>query len=211
MNTACEIRRDGESRSFPEGDAFLAASVADAEVVVLLGVPYEPDPSRTAILVELGNECLGVHTGEAAGEEGSNAVGFARYRNGDDPPSDLVELVRQPNTDERALEAARAVFEGAGLTVAVSADRPGRIVDRLVRPKYNAALRLLDDGLAKAADMDLACRLGLGYPDGPVERVVRGGLAWHHEVSSALYAASGQPGDAPARAASVARAQAKSR
>ena len=202
---AYAIRRTGESRSFPAGDPFLAASAADAEVVVLLGVAYEPDPSKTAILVELGNECLGVHTGEAAGAEGSNAVGFARYRNGDDPPSGLVELVRQPNTDERALAAARAVFEEAGLTVVVSADRVGRIVDRLVRPKYNAALGLLDDGLAEAPDMDLACRLGLGYPDGPVERVLRGGLAWHHEVSSALFAAGGRPGDAPARAACVAR------
>ena len=211
MTIAYAIRRDGDSRSFPEGDAFLAAAAPDGEVLVLLGAPYRPDPSRTAILVELENECLGVHTGEAAGEEGSNAIGFARYRNGDDPPSGLVELVRQPNTDGPALKAARAVFEGAGLTVVVSADRPGRIVDRLVRPKYNAALRLLDDGLAKAEDMDLACRLGLGYPDGPVERVVRGGLAWHHAVSSALFAASGQPGDAPARAAGVAVARSESR
>ena len=208
---AYAIRRTGESRSFPAGDAFLAGAEEDGDVVVLLGAPYEPDPSKTAILIELGTECLGVHTGEAAGEEGSNALGFARYRNGDDPPSDLVELVRQPNSVESAIEAARAVFEEAGLTVVVSADRAGRIVDRLVRPKYNAALRLLDDGLAKAEDMDLACRLGLGYPDGPVERAIRGGLVHHHEVSSALFAASGQPGDAPARAAGVARARSKRR
>lgn len=211
MTMEYAIRADGESRSFPAGDPFLAAAAADAAVVVLLGARYEADPSKTAILVELGSECLGVHTGEAAGEEGSNAIGFARYRNGDDPPSGLVELVRQPNTDERAVTAARAVFEGAGLTVVVSADRVGRIVDRLVRPKYNAALRLLDDGLAKAADMDLACRLGLGYPDGPVERAVRGGLAYHHDISSALHAASGQPGDAPARASRVAKARTEPR
>ncbi len=208
---AYAIRQTGESRSFPAGDAFLAGATEDADVLVLLGAPYEPNPSKTAILIELGTECLGVHTGEAAGEEGSNALGFARYRNGDDPPSGLVELVRQPNTEERAIEAARAAFAGAGLTVVVSADRVGRIVDRLVRPKYNAALRLLDDGLAKAEDMDLACRLGLGYPDGPVERVVRGGLAYHHDISNALFAASGQPGDAPARAAGVARARSESR
>lgn len=207
MTAPYAIRQSGESRSFPAGDPFLAAAAAEADVVVLLGAAYEPDSSKTAILVELGAECLGVHTGEAAGEEGSNAVGFARYRNGDDPPSDLVELVRQPNTGTRAVEAARAAFEGAGFTVVVCADRVGRIVDRLVRPKYNAALRLLDDGLAKAEDMDLACRLGLGYPDGPVERAVRGGLARHHEISSALFAASGQPGDAPARAACVAKAR----
>ena len=208
---AYAIRQTGKSRSFPTGDAFLAGAEEDGDVEVLLGAPYEPDPSKTAILIEVGTECLGVHTGEASGEEGSNALGFARYRNGDEPPSDLVELVRQPNSDESAIEAARAVFEEAGLTVVVSTDRVGRIVDRLVRPKYNAALRLLDDGLAKAEDMDLACRLGLGYPDGPVERAIRGGLAYHHDVSSALFAASGQPGDAPARAAGVAKARSKRR
>ncbi len=208
---AYAIRQTGESRSFPAGDAFLAGAEEDGDVVVLLGAPYEPDPSKMAVLIELETECLGVHTGEAAGEEGSNALGFARYRNGDEAPSDLVELVRQPNSDESAIEAARAVFEEAGLTVVVSTDRVGRIVDRLVRPKYNAALRLLDDGLAKAEDMDLACRLGLGYPDGPVERAIRGGLAYHHDVSSALFAASGQPGDAPARAAGVAKARSKRR
>ena len=211
MTMTYAVRRAGESRSFPDGEAFLAAAAPDGEAVVLLGAPYEPDPSKTAILIELGSECLGVHTGEAAGEEGSNVLGFARYRNGDDPPSALVELVRQPSTEARALEAARAIFEAAGLTVVVSADRVGRIVDRLVRPKYNAALRLLDDGLARAEDMDLACRLGLGYPDGPIERAMRGGLAHHHEISSALFAASCQPGDAPARAASVAAARAERR
>ena len=211
MTMTYAIRRAGESRSFPDGDPFLAAAAPDGEAVVLLGALCEPDPSKTAILIELGSECLGVHTGEGAGEEGSNVLGFARYRNGDDPPSALVELVRQPNTEARALEAARAIFEAAGFTVVVSADRVGRIVDRLVRPKYNAALRLLDDGLARAEDMDLACRLGLGYPDGPIERAMRGGLAHHHAVSSALFAASGQPGDAPARAACVAAARSEGR
>ena len=105
-----------------------------------------------------------MHTGEAAGEEGSNVLGFARYRNGSDAPSPLIELVRQPNTKPEAIAAARAVFEAAGFTVVVCADQAGRIVDRLVRPKYNAALRFLDEGLATAKDMDLTCRLGLGYP-----------------------------------------------
>ncbi len=204
---AYAIRSAGESRSFPPGDPFLAGAESDADILVLLGVPYAPDPARTAILIELGTECLGVHTGEKAGAEGSNAVGFARYRNGSDPPSNLVELVRQPASADSAIAAARAVFEGAGLDVVVSADQVGRIIDRLVRPKYNAALRLLDEGLAAAADMDLTCRLGLGYPDGPIERVERGGLVHHYEVCRALFAVNGTPGYAPARRAVVAKAR----
>lgn len=201
------IRAVGDSRSFPPGDPFLEATDDAADVLVLLGAPYAPDPAKAAILVELGTECLGVHTGERAGEEGSNAVGFARYRNGDDPPSNLIELVRQPATAEAAIAAARAVFEAAGFEVVVSADQTGRIIDRLVRPKYNDALRLLDEGLAEAADMDLTCRLGLGYPDGPIERVERGGLVHHFEVCRALFEVSGRPGYAPARRAVVAKAR----
>lgn len=200
-----QIVQNGESRSFPAGDQFLVGTQEDSEVVIYLGAPHRPDTRRRAILIELGSVCLGVHTGEAAGEEGSNVLGFARYRNGADAPSDLIELVTQPRSDPEAIAAAKAVFESAGFTVAVCADQAGRIIDRLVRPKYNDALRLLDEGLASAADMDLTCRLGLGYRDGPIERVERGGLAHHHDISSALFEIYGTPAFAPARRAVVAK------
>ena len=201
------ILSGGESRSFPAGDAFLAApgAIETAEVLVLLaGARFRPDPARAAILIELGNECLGVHTGEAAGAERSNVLGFARWRNGADAPSALVELVRQPLSSDAAIAAACHVLEAAGFTVALCADQAGRIVDRLLRPKLNAALRFLDEGLASAGDMDLTCRLGLGYPEGPIERVERGGLADHHDICRALFAVYGTPAYAPARRAVVA-------
>lgn len=205
---SCEIRANGDSRSFPPGDAFLDRHHGgDTDILLLLGaVPATvgPDPDRTAILVELGTECLGVHTGESGGEEGSNVLGFARYRNGDDPPSNLIELVRQPNSDPAAVAAAKSMFEAAGFTVCVCSDQAGRIVDRLVRPKYNAALRFLDEGLASAKDMDLTCRMGLGYPDGPIERTERGGLARHYAVTQALFETYGTAAYAPARRALVA-------
>jgi 3-hydroxybutyryl-CoA dehydrogenase len=97
------------------------------------------------------------------------------------------------------------VFEKVGLTVVVCTDQAGRIVDRLVRPKYNAALRFLDEGLATQRDMDLTCRLGLGYPEGPIERVSRGGLAYHYDVTKALFVVYGTLGYAPARRAVVAK------
>ena len=202
---AYQIIQAGESRSFLEGDAFLAGGSQLAEVTVHLGGGYVTDAAKSAVLVELDTECLGVHTGEDIGREGSNAVGFARYRNGNDAPSKLIELVRQPNTLPGALVAARAVFEVAGFDVVVCADQPGRIVDRLVRPKYNDALRFLDEGLASADDMDKTCCLGLGYADGPIERVNRGGLARHYDVSKAIYDMTGLPGYAPARRAVVSK------
>jgi 3-hydroxybutyryl-CoA dehydrogenase len=194
------------TRSFADSEELRAgASVPDeADILLSFGEPYTPDLTKTAILLELGTECLGDHTGEEMGEEGSNVLGFARYRNGSDPPSRLVELVRQKRTAQEAINAAKAFFEQAGFAVALCDDQAGRIIDRLVRPKYNAALRFLDEGRATQKDMDLTCKLGLGYPDGPIERVVRGGLAYHHDVTRKLFETTGAAGYAPARRAVVA-------
>lgn len=211
------IVRSGASRSFPATHAFLdraddsgaarvfigsAAGAAFAAAGELSACPF--------VAIELDTECLGVHTGEERGAEGSNVVGFARFRLGRADPTPLIELVRQPGTRDAAIAAARAAFEAAGLKVAVCGDFPGRIVDRLIRPYLNAALRRLDEKLASADDMDKTLCLGLGYPEGPISLLERTGLAEHHDVTLALYRALGQEAYAPARRAQVAKARARS-
>jgi len=209
-----QVIRAGVSRSFPEDHPLTAGGKDSGEVVIIIGADagaafrkfHETDRKAAvlAVLIELGTECLGMHTGEARGEEGSNVLGFARFRLGEAPPSDLVELVRQPRTSDAAIAAARQVFESAGLKVAVCGDFSGRIIDRLVRPYYNAALRRLDEGLASAGDLDTTLKLGLGYPEGPIELLERTGLAQHFAVTQALFEACGDPVYAPARRARVA-------
>jgi 3-hydroxybutyryl-CoA dehydrogenase len=208
----CTIVDTGGSRSFPGPHKLLQHAARDGDVVVIIGArtgaaleSWRGSADKLAICVELGTECLGVHTGEGGGEEGSNILGFARFRLGTAEPSNLVELVRQRRTPDSAVDAARAVFEGAGLQVAVCNDFAGRIVDRLVRPYYNAALRRLDEGLATADDMDATLRMGLGYPEGPIALLERTGLAHHFDVSQALFEQYGDPAFAPARRARVAK------
>jgi len=208
----CRIIARGASRSFPVPHPLVDHARDDADLLVYLGAEAgqafaagrDHDRYR-AVLIELGDECLGVHTGESRGAEGANVLGFARFRMGRADPSNLVELVRQPGTPAEALSAARTLFEGAGLKVAVCGDVPGRIVNRLVRPYLNAVLRRLDDGLATADDMDATLRMGLGYPEGPNALLERTGLAEHFDVSQALYEWTGDPAYAPARRARVAR------
>ena len=202
----------GNSRSFPGPHKVLGTAVAGSGVVVVIGSRVGEGLAQianreacTAIVLELGLECLGVHTGESRGREGSNVLGFARYRLGSADPTNLIELVRQPQTKPDALAAAKALFEQAGFIVAVCGDFPGRIVDRLIRPYFNAALRRLDEGLASAEDMDTTLRLGLGYPDGPISLLERTGLAQHFDVTQALYEQLGDVAYAPARRARVAK------
>ena len=202
----------GASRSFPAAHALTQGAAADGDAIVVIGaevgrglVRIKDREQKTAIVLELGTECLGVYAGESRGTEGSNVLGFARFRLGEGEPTKLVELVRQPNTAPAALAAAKKLFEDAGLAVAVCNDFPGRIVDRLIRPYLNAALRRLDEGLATADDMDTTLKLGLGYPEGPIALLERTGLAAHFDVTQALYEALGDAAYAPARRARVAK------
>ena len=207
----------GFSRSFPGEHALLAGAAKDlkyARVVIVIGEhagrhakSLKKWKDKAAVLIELGTESLGVYTGESRAEEGSNVLGFARFRLGNAEPTNLVELVRQPRTGDAAFAAAKEVIEGACLQVAVCGDFAGRIIDRLVRPYYNAALRRLDEGLATADDLDTTLKLGLGYPEGPIALLERTGLAHHFDVTQALYEATGEQPYAPARRARVAKSR----
>ena len=207
-----ELIDTGGSRSFPAPHDLLARAAGEGEAIVIIGAEAAsalgklPAAERySVVLVELFDECLGVHTGESRGEEGSHVLGFARFRLGNADPTALVEVVRQPRSSDAAIAAAREIFEGAGLQVAVCGDFAGRIVDRLVRSYYNAALRRLDEGLATADDLDKTLRLGLGYPEGPIALLERTGLEHHFDVTRKLFEAYGDPAYAPARRARVAK------
>jgi 3-hydroxybutyryl-CoA dehydrogenase len=157
------------------------------------------------IAIELGMECLAEHTGLETSSRAERTVGFARFRMGDAEPTELIELVSQPWTRVEALAAAKSVFESAGFVVAICADFPGRIVDRLIRPYLNAVLRRLDEQLASAEDLDATLRMGLGYPEGPLALLNRTGLAHHFDVTEALHRALGGSDYLPARRAQVAK------
>jgi 3-hydroxybutyryl-CoA dehydrogenase len=215
MSTSYRIVQSGDSRSFPLPHAFLQNADPKGGSRIFIGknaaAAFASAGELDAcafVAIELGHECLGAHTGEQRGHEGSNIVGFARFRLGRADPTPLVEVVRQPETRESAIAAARAAFEAAGLKVAVCGDFPGRIVDRLIRPYLNAALRRLDEKLASAEDLDKTLCLGLGYPEGPISVLERTGLAEHHDATLALYRALGQEPYAPARRAQVAKTRA---
>jgi len=202
----------GTSRSFPVGSDELKAAAGNGFVFIGTdaGKSYAAATDLAGsdfVAVELGTECLGEHVGLEADARHGKTVGFARFRLGDAEPTKLVELVKMPWTDPQAVAIARAAFEASGLVVALCEDFPGRILDRLLRPYFNAVLRRLDEGLASAADLDKTLCLGLGYPEGPVALLNRTGLQHHFDVTNALYKALGNTDYAPARRAQIAKAR----
>ena len=75
-----------------------------------------------------------------------------------------------------ALAAAAGLFQAAGLAVFAVDDVPGLIVTRTVAMLANLAADALACRVASAADIDLAMRLGVNYPAGPLEWARRWGV-----------------------------------
>ena len=135
-----ELIDTGNSRSFPAPHGLLEKAEREGDAIVIIGdkvgeaLQMLRSPERkVAVLIELGSQCLGAHTGERRGEEGSNVVGFARFRLGSAPPTGLVEVVTQPRTAGTAIAVAKEIFEAAGLQVAVEVDLAGEDVGELHR------------------------------------------------------------------------------
>ena len=81
----------------------------------------------------------------------------------------LVEIVRGARTDPETIQTLVAVTEMLGKTPVVVRDTPGFIVNRVARPFYGEALRLLGEGVASFEQIDRIVRLGGGFKMGPFQ------------------------------------------
>jgi 3-hydroxybutyryl-CoA dehydrogenase len=85
------------------------------------------------------------------------------------PMMALCELVRGHKTSDATLESARRLAESVGKTVVVvNRDVAGFVTTRLICALALEAVRLVENGVASAEDVDAACRLGFGHAMGPL-------------------------------------------
>ncbi|MBL6277447.1 3-hydroxyacyl-CoA dehydrogenase family protein [Micromonospora fiedleri] len=114
------------------------------------------------------------------------------------PATPLVEIVQTIRTSAEATATARAVVAALGRTGVVCADRAGFIVNALLFPYLNDAVRMLEADYSTTDDIDNAMKLGCGYPTGPFELLDTIGLDVALAVQRALYRELREPGLAPA-------------
>ena len=84
------------------------------------------------------------------------------------PSLALVEVVKGALTNERTLAAALALVESIGKNPAVVNDSPGFATSRLDVCLALEAIRMLEEGVAEAADIDRAAELAYRHPVGPL-------------------------------------------
>lgn len=93
------------------------------------------------------------------------------------PVMKLVEIVSGLKTSDSTIEAAYELVEILGkIAVHVKKDSPGFIVNKLLLPYFNEAVKLVEEGVATPEDIDTAARYGLNYPMGPFQMLDMGGI-----------------------------------
>jgi 3-hydroxybutyryl-CoA dehydrogenase len=81
----------------------------------------------------------------------------------------LVEVVQGDRTSDETIERATALMKAIGKTPARAKDTPGFIVNRIARPFYNEALRILGDGGASVETVDRVMKEAGNFRMGPFE------------------------------------------
>jgi 3-hydroxybutyryl-CoA dehydrogenase len=109
------------------------------------------------------------------------------------PVMKLLELVRTVVTSDATLQAARELGAQVGKSVIVAQDRGGFIVNALLVPYLNNAIRMLEAGQATREDIDTGMRLGCNHPMGPLELLDQIGLDTAKFVCDVMYEEYAEP------------------
>lgn len=118
--------------------------------------------------------CLGFATTELASwtRNPQRIVGFATFY----PLSErnVVEISGGLRTSETAINTAEQTFQVLGKDAIRIKDAPGLTFPRILSLIINEAARSLEEGVASAEEIDIAMKLGVNYPKGP--------LRWADEI-----------------------------
>ena len=109
----------------------------------------------------------------------------------------LVEVVRTVSTAQDVIDTTVAVCRTLGKHPVQCPDRAGFIVNALLFPYLNDAVRMLAAHYASADDIDTAMKAGCGYPMGPFELLDVVGLDVSLAIQRTLYLEFREPGFAP--------------
>jgi len=114
------------------------------------------------------------------------------------PIMKLVEVVSTVSTSDDVAETTRALCEKVGKVAVSCGDRAGFIVNALLFPYLNDAIKMLDAHYATADDIDIAMKQGCALPMGPFELLDVVGNDVSLAIQRELYLEFREPGYAPA-------------
>lgn len=99
----------------------------------------------------------------------------------------LIEVSPGVNTSDETLKAAWAFTEACGQRPVLTQDKPGFILNALLVPFNNDAIRMIEAGVTDAVGLDTAIKAALGYKMGPLELIDLVGLDTQVRLCEAFY------------------------
>lgn len=189
------VRCSASLRELSYADLVVEAVVEDLEVKRALFVELDRTCKPGAILATTTSSLPVIDLAVATGRPG-DVVGLHFFN----PAAvmQLVEVVRTVATSDDVVDTAVAVCRRIGKHPVTCGDRAGFIVNALLFPYLNDAVRMLEANYAGADDIDLAMKKGCGYPMGPFDLLDAVGLDVSLAIQRTLYLEFREPGFAPA-------------
>ncbi|HSW16783.1 MAG TPA: 3-hydroxyacyl-CoA dehydrogenase family protein [Ramlibacter sp.] len=111
-------------------------------------------------------------------------------------PAQLMKLVEMSpglTTSEETFARAWSVSEALGQKPVKTQDTPGFVLNYFLIPFNNDAIRLVEQGVAEAADIDLAIKTGMGYAMGPLELLDLVGMDTQKLLCEAMHGVTNEP------------------
>jgi len=156
-----------------QADLLIEAVPEDMELKLELFTIFDKFSKPTAILAS-NTSSLSVTEMAAITFRATHCIGMHFFN--PVPKMKLLEIVRALETSEETLAACTEVGRRMGKDVVVVRESPGFITSRINALIGNEAFYMLQEGIASAADIDKALKLGLNHPMGPFELVDLVGL-----------------------------------
>ena len=107
------------------------------------------------------------------------------------PVMKLIEVVKSLTVSEETINASVALGKSLGKEPVVVKDSPGFIANRIANLAANEALKILEEGLASAEDIDKVCRLAFNWPMGLLQMVDLVGADVVMDLGESIYKETG--------------------
>lgn len=110
----------------------------------------------------------------------------------------LIEVIPCLQTSQETIDTVMELAQAIGKKPIKVKEGPGFVVNRILSPGMNEAAFIYHEGLASVEDIDMAMKLGAGWPMGPLALCDMVGVDIALEVCNVLYEETGDPKYRPA-------------
>jgi len=149
---------------FADCGLVIEAIIENIDIKKKVFATLESITAPNAILAS-NTSSLSIASIAAACQDSSRVVGIHFFNPA--PLMKLVEIIPAVQTSDATTQAAKKLVDSWGKLTVLAKDTPGFIVNRIARPFYSEALRILEEGVADVATIDWAMKSIGGFRMGP--------------------------------------------